>query len=129
MALLSERQQLAQNLARSIGQMKGAYVVNVMPLAAEAHLRVHVEQPHCQHVRSVIEGWGWKVADCGNTSRFNVSDGTMRLTAIFEVQLDMERQPIPQDDRVIPKDDIRRGKDSEIKATLEAIYGKQGKRR
>src|SRR5262245_65995862 len=104
MALLSERQQLAQNLARSIGQIKGAYVVNVMPLAAEAHLRVHVEQPHRQHVRSVIEGWGWKVADCGNTSRFNVSDGTMRVTAIFDVQLDLVRQAIMQDASVMRRE-------------------------
>jgi hypothetical protein len=125
MALLSERQQQAQNLARSIGQMEGAFVVNVMPLAAGAHLRVHVEQPHCQHVRGVIEGWGWRVVDCGNTSRFNVSDGTMRLTAVYEVQLDTERQEVQQD-RTIPRDEVgKRKMDREVAATMEAIYGKK----
>jgi len=128
MALLSERQQLAKDLARSIGQMQGAFVVNPMPLTPGAHLRVHVEQPHCQYVRGVIEGWGWKVVDCGNTSRFNVSDGTMRLTAVFEVQLDTDRQDIPQDNR-IPQDEIGRTRASrEIEATYEAIYGKQKRR-
>jgi hypothetical protein len=125
MALLSHRQQTAHNLMRSIQTMKGAYVVNPMPLAPGAHLLVHVEHPHDQHVRGVIEGWGWKVVDRGNTSRFNVSDGTMRLTTILEVQIDTERQEVPQQD-IIPKDDIgRRERSRETELMLEAIYGKR----
>jgi hypothetical protein len=123
--MMSERQQTAQNLARSIGALPGAFVVSPLPLTAGAHLRVHAEHPHCDRIRTEIESWGWKVVHLTNTARFHAPDGTMRLTEVLEVQIDADRQPIA-DTRRIPTAEpaANRKKSHEVEAMLKAWRGK-----
>lgn len=117
MTLLSERQATAAKLARAIGAMKGAFVVSPLPLHPDANLRVHVVHPNDARVRAELEGWGWTVVDHGNTSRFEVSDGTMRLATILEVQIDKENSHIPTTEIVAQPKQVSR----EVEETLKAL--------
>jgi hypothetical protein len=65
MALLNERRQTAQALARELHRM-GAAVVNPMPLADDARLRFQVPDANRQQVLEKLGSWNWSPVWCGN---------------------------------------------------------------
>jgi hypothetical protein len=97
MALLTERQQKAADLAREIHRM-GAWVTNVMPLDDNARLRFQVLDSDRPRIIQTLTDWEWSPAFCGTYPRI-CPDG-FKLASIFEINIPGERQPIV-DDRTI----------------------------
>jgi len=94
MALLSERQQTAQALAREIIRM-GAWVTSPMPLDDSARLRFQVLDRDCKAILEKLSSWDWSPVWCSNLPRI-CSDG-WKLAAVYEIDLPRERQAIIND--------------------------------
>ena len=125
--VLSERQQLAKRLADELDKMDGVWVTSPLPLDDSHKLRLQIKDIDRNEVTQLLKDWGWDPV-CISVLPRVCSTGLM-AACLYEIDLPQPRQEIV-DDRAIPKDDVgRRGRDAETKAMLEAIYGKQGKRR
>jgi hypothetical protein len=96
MALLSERQQTAQMLAREINHM-GAWCVSPLPLDDSARLRFQVLDSDRQKVLEILSSWNWSPTFCGTTPRI-CPDG-WKLASVYEIDLPRERQTVA-DDRI-----------------------------
>jgi hypothetical protein len=91
--LLSNRQKTAQDLARSIGAMDGAFVISPSPLRDDVRgLRIQIMHPHCNRVLATLQDWGWKPVFAGNQPRI-CPDG-WKLAAVYEIPIERERQLI-----------------------------------
>jgi hypothetical protein len=98
MALLTERQQKAADLAREIHRM-GAWVTNVMPLDDNARgLRFQVLDADRSRIIQTLTDWEWSPIFAGTLPR--VCPDGFKLASIFEIDLPRERQSVA-DDRTI----------------------------
>jgi hypothetical protein len=66
--ILSERQRTAESLAREINRM-GAWVINPMPLDANAKPRFQVLDDNREKVLEKLAGWDWSPSLCGTFPR------------------------------------------------------------
>jgi len=121
--VLSERQQLARRLADDLDRMDGVWVTSPLPLDDNAKLRVQIKDIDRNEVLQLLKDWGYDPVCISVLPR--VCTTGLIAACLYEIDLPQPRQEIV-DDRAIPKDDVgRRGRDAEVKAMLEAIYGKQ----
>src|SRR5215471_14996256 len=124
--VLSDRQQVAKKLTEELGKFDGVWVTSPLPLDDNHKLRLQIKDIARNEVTQLLKDWGWDPV-CISVLPRVCSTGLM-AACLYEIDLPQPRQDIV-DDRAIPKDDIgRRGRDSEIKAMLESIYGKQKQR-
>jgi len=122
--VLSERQQLAKKLADELGKMDGVWVTSPLPLDDNHKLRVQIKDIDKNRIVQWLRDLGWDPVCISVLPR--VCPTGLIGACLYEIDLPRERQSIPQEDRIIPKDDVgRRVRDSEVKKMLEAIYGKQ----
>jgi hypothetical protein len=123
---LSERQKTAERLTREL-QSLGATVTNVLPLADGQNLRFWIDDYRKKEVLQQLKDAGYdEPIFLGMSPQICTQSYSMRLVNNFELPIAAERQEIPQQDRVIPKDEIgKRSRESEIQKTYDAIYGKQ----
>ena len=122
--VLSERQQLAKKLADELGKMDGVWVTSPLPLDDNHKLRVQIKDIDKNRIVQWLRDLGWDPVCISVLPR--VCPTGLIGACLYEIDLPRERQSIPQEDRIIPKDDVgRRVRDSEDKKMLEAIYGKQ----
>jgi len=126
MVALTERQQTAQRLTREL-QAFGATVTNVLPLADGQHLRFWVSDYKKNELLQQLKDAGYdEPVFLGMSPQMCTATYSMGLVNNFELPIAADRQEIPQQDRVIPKDDVgKRVRDIEVAKTLEAIYGKR----
>ena len=125
--VLSERQQLARRLADDLDRMDGVWVTSPLPLDDSHKLRLQIKDIDRNEVVQLLRDWGYEPVCLSVLPR--VCSTGLIAACLYEIDLPQPRQEII-DDRAIPKDDVgRRARDAETKATLDAIYGKQGKRR
>jgi len=121
--VLSERQQVAKRLTEELGKFDGVWVTSPLPLDDNHKLRLQIKDIDRNEVLQLLRDWGWDPV-CVSVLPRVCSTGLM-AACLYEIDLPKPRQEIV-DDRAIPKDEVgRRGRDSEVKAMLEAIYGKQ----
>ena len=121
--VLSERQQVAKRLTEELGKFDGVWVTSPLPLDDNHKLRLQIKDIDRNEVLQLLRDWGWDPV-CVSVLPRVCSTGLM-AACLYEIDLPKPRQEIV-DDRAIPKDEVgRRGPDSEVKAMLEAIYGKQ----
>jgi hypothetical protein len=113
MALLTERQQTAEALAREIARM-GAWCVSPMPLDNNAKLRFQVMDADRDVVISKLASWDWLPVPCSSFPR--ITHGGWMSAQIYEIDLPRERQPVV-DDRI--HGEIAEQKKSEVE--LEAL--------
>ena len=114
MAVLTERQQTAEALAREIARM-GAWCVSPMPLDNNAKLRFQVMDSDRDVVISKLASWDWLPVPCSSFPR--ITHGGWMAAQIYEIDLPREQSPIP-DERSI-KGEIAERKKSEVE--LEAL--------
>jgi hypothetical protein len=116
-ALLSERQQTAEALAREIGRM-GAWIISPLPLDAGARLRFQVLDTDRDQVIEKLSSWNWSPALCGMTPR--VTYAGLQPASIYEIDLP-SGQPIV--DRSIRADETAGQKEpaAEILAVLKHL--------
>src|SRR5262245_11931915 len=96
MALLTEAQQKARDLAREIGKMENAFVVSP---PGSMRLRIQIIHP-CDRVLATLTEWGWKPIFITNTTRFHSPDGTMRLASVYEIVVEDERPQMANNGRI-----------------------------
>jgi len=121
--VLTERQQLAKRLADDLDSMDGVWVTSPLPLDDNHKLRLQIKDIDRNEVLQLLRDWGYDPVCVSVLPR--VCTTGLIAACLYEIDLPQPRQDIV-DDRAIPKDDIgRRGRDSEIKAMLEAIYGRK----
>src|SRR5215471_2005008 len=121
--VLSDRQQLARRLADELGKMDDVWVTSPLPLDDNQKLRLQIKDIARNEVLQLLRDWGWDPVCISVLPR--VCSTGLIAACLWEIDLPQPRQEIV-DDRAIPKDDIgRRGRDAEIQAMLQAIYGKQ----
>jgi hypothetical protein len=106
--VLSERQQLAKNLAAEIDKMDGAWVTSPLPLDEQAKLRVQIKDNDKNRIIQLLKDWGWDPVCVSVLPR--VCTTGLIAACLYEIDLPRERQPIPQD--IIPRDE--RGKNPEV---------------
>jgi hypothetical protein len=95
MALLSERAQKAQDLARSLGRMDGVWVTSPLPLADGARLRFQVLDKHKNELLQTLTDWGWEPRFVQILPRIDAA--TFKPAAIYEIDLPPERQSVVDD--------------------------------
>jgi hypothetical protein len=123
MAVLSDRQQLAKQLATEIDKMDGAWVTSPLPLDEHARLRVQIKDIDRNRIVQVLRDWGWAPMFVSVLPRI-CSTGLIGAS-IYEIDLPRDRQLIPQDEqRAIPRDTLAapRAK-TEADAIANAWYG------
>ena len=121
--VLSDRQQLAKRLADELDKLDGVWVTSPLPLDDNHKLRLQIKDIDRNEVVQLLKDWGYEPVCISVLPR--VCTTGLIAACLYEIDLPQPRQDIV-DDRAIPKDDIgRRARDSETKAMLEAIYGKQ----
>src|SRR5262249_16454514 len=105
-------------------RMDGVWVTSPLPLDDNHKLRLQIKDIDRNEVLQLLRDWGWNPVCVSVLPR--VCPTGLMAACLYEIDLPREPQPMPQDDRIIPKDDVgKREKDSEVKKMLEAIYGKQ----
>src|SRR5262245_667818 len=102
MAVLSKRQQVAEALKDEIHRLKG-FVINPMPLADGARLRCQFLVPS-ETALAKIRELGFDPILVSYGLRFHSNAAVPCGT--YEIYLEPERQEIPQENRVIPRDEI-----------------------
>ena len=121
--VLTERQQLAKRLADDLDRMDSVWVTSPLPLDDNQKLRLQIKDIARNEVTQLLKDWGYDPVCVSVLPR--VCTTGLIAACLYEIDLPQPRQDIV-DDRAIPKDDIgRRGRDAEIQAMLQAIYGKQ----
>src|SRR5262249_40025595 len=120
----SERQRVAERLARELGQL-GATVTSLLPLANDKNLRFWVSDYRKNELLQQLKDGGYEVLFLGMMPQVDVVTYSLGLVNSFEVKLPAHRQPIPQEDRVIPKDALaaRERPSQETQAFLREWYG------
>jgi hypothetical protein len=118
MALLSERQQKAADLARSLGRMDGVWVVSPLPLADGARLRFQVLDKHKNEVFQTLRDWEWDPQFRGVLPRIHAT--TFLAATIWEIDFPPERQPV-LDDRTIKGEIASREEKKKAAADLAAF--------
>jgi len=98
MAVLTNRQETAQHLTRSL-QSLGATVTNVLPLAEGQHLRFWVSDYAKREILTALADAGYQPVFLGMSPQMCTASYSMGLVNNFELPLPAERQPI-QDDRI-----------------------------
>jgi hypothetical protein len=122
--MLSERQQLAKRLADELGKMDGAWVTSPLPLDEHAKLRVQIKDIDRNRIIQWLRDLGWEPVFVSILPRICTTG--LIAAGLWEIDLPRERQPIPQDDRVIPKDEVgHRETNREVELMRLAIYGKR----
>ena len=104
MALLSERQQKAEQLARELGKLDGVWVSSPLPLDDNAKLRVQILDSRKNEVLQLLSDWEWQPVFCGPLPR--VTFRGMDAASLFDIDLPRERQPVIGDDRRIPTGEL-----------------------
>src|SRR5262245_18501258 len=97
MAVLSNRQQLARNLANELENMSDVWVTSPLPLDDNAKLRVQISDAVRNEVCQILRDWGWSPV-CISVLPRVCSTGLLGA-CLYEIDLPRERQPI-QDDRI-----------------------------
>src|SRR5262245_10738001 len=121
--VLTERQQLAKRLADDLDRMDSVWVTSPLPLDDNQKLRLQIKDIDRNEVLQLLRDWGYEPVCISVLPR--ICNTGLIAACLYEIDLPQPRQDIV-DDRAIPKDDVgRRGRDSEIKAMLEAIYGRK----
>src|SRR5262245_16867459 len=98
MAVLSERQQKAQALARELGSLEGVWIVNPMPLPDHSKLRVQILDTVRNRVLQMLKDAGYEPQFVTILPRVHNVQFDMGA-AVYEIDLPRERQPI-HDDRI-----------------------------
>jgi hypothetical protein len=104
--MLTERQQLAQQLARHLEGL-GAIVVSPLPLDNSAKLRFHVVDSIRPQVLHKLGEWNWGCpVFVSTTVRFDVRSYGTTLCSVYEIDLPREQTPIPTErgGQEIPKE-------------------------
>jgi hypothetical protein len=114
--MLSERQQLAQNLGRELTRL-GAWVTNPMPLDSNAKLRFQIRDTDREKLLEVLADLGWSPMFCNSVPR--VTFAGLEPAGIWELDLPRDLQPIP-DDR-IHGEIATKEKLPEVEAMMKAI--------
>jgi hypothetical protein len=99
MALLSERQQKAEQLARELGKLDGVWVSSPLPLDDNAKLRIQILDSRKNEVLQLLSDWEWQPVFCGPLPR--VTFRGMDAASLYDIDLPRERQSVVND-RVIP---------------------------
>jgi hypothetical protein len=121
--VLTARQQKAATLTREL-QALGATVTNVLPLADGQNLRFWVSDYKKNELLQQLSDAGYEPVFTGMTPQVDVQTYSMGLVNVFELPIAAERQEVPQQDRVIPKDDVgKRKPSSEAQAVINQWYG------
>src|SRR5262245_20572282 len=102
MAVLSERQQKAQALARELGSLEGVWIVNPMPLPDHSKLRVQILDTVRNRVVQMLKDAGYEpqfvtILPRIHNVQFDVG------AAVYEIDLPRERQPVPQGELAKPE--------------------------
>jgi hypothetical protein len=119
MVALSERQEKAKALTREL-QALGAWVISPLPLDDHARLRVQIKDIDRNRIIQVLKDWEWDPVFVSVLPR--VCTTGLVGACIYEIDLPRERQPVPQDERAVPRDEFgRRKKDPEVEATLKHL--------
>jgi len=123
MAVLSERQQVARNLAHELGKFDGVWVTSPLPLDDNAKLRFQLLDLERNHVIQTLKDWGWNPVCLSVLPRVH-STGLI-AACLYEIDLPRERQPV-HDDRTIPRGELAsaapRAK-SEAQKAVDEWYG------
>jgi len=121
--VLTERRQLARNLANELGKFDGVWVTSPLPLDDNAKLRFQLVDMERNHVIQTLKDWGWDPVCLSVLPRVH-STGLI-AACLYEIDLPRERQPIIND-RTIPKDEVGKRKHShETQAIVNDWYGKK----
>jgi hypothetical protein len=93
--MLTERQQLAQQIAKALQDL-GVNVVSPLPLAEDAKLRFHLPDASRNRVLGKLSSWNWGLPTfVGTTLHFSVRDYAAGLCSVYELDLPREQTPIP----------------------------------
>jgi hypothetical protein len=125
---LTPRQETAARLTREL-QSLGATVTNAMPLdAAQPALRFWVDDYKKKELLQELADKGYEPTFLKMEPQMCIRTYSVGLVNVFELAIPAECQEVPQQDRVIPKDDVgHRETNREVELMLTAIYGKQRK--
>ena len=127
MTVLTNRQQLARNLANELGRMNNVWVTSPLPLDEQQKLRLQIVDTVRNEVIQILKDWGWEPQFVSILPR--VCHTGLQAACLYEIDLPRERQPIV-DDR-IQGEIVDPAKKAAQKASIEAmrivIYGKKGK--
>ena len=120
-AFPSERQKTAERLARELLAFGGT-VTNVLPLADGQNLRFWVSDYRKNELLQQMKDAGYAPIFIGTGFQMCIKTYSMGLVNNFELSLPAD-QPVPQQNRVIPKDDSKRERHHEAEAFLKEYYG------
>jgi hypothetical protein len=105
MAVLSERQKKAELLARELAQCSGVWVTSPMPLDDSARaLRFQVLDTERDSVVEELCAGGWIPNQVSAFPRFTA--GGLVAASMFEIAIEKERQPVPDDGPKMPGEAI-----------------------
>jgi hypothetical protein len=122
---LTPRQETAARLTREL-QSLGATVTNAMPLPDGQHLRFWCCDYAKNELLQQLKDAGYEPTFIKMEMQMDIRSYSMGLVNVFELPIAGERQEILQADRVIPRDEIGRGKTNpEVEAMIRHIYGRQ----
>src|SRR5262245_50559662 len=124
-AFSSERQKTADRLTREL-QAFGGTVTNLLPLANGQNLRFWVSDYDKKELLQRLKDAGYEPIFIGTGFQMCIKTYSMGLVNTFEVALPAD-QPMPQQDRVIPKDEIggKKERSREVEETLKYVWGKK----
>src|SRR5262249_55263290 len=96
MALLSDQDRKARDLAKAINDQPGTWTVSA---PGERRIRFHILDHSRKEVLQRLEEWGWKPKFKGTTWQFAL-DGSSKLVNVYEITVEGE-PPVVHDDRTI----------------------------
>jgi hypothetical protein len=96
--MLSARQEQAQSIAAELHRL-GAWVVTPLPLDSCANLRFQLLDKDRDKVLEKLASWEYLPSLCSSFPRITANG--MEAATIYELALEPERQPIPDDRRAI----------------------------
>lgn len=124
MALLSQRQTKAADLARELGKFEGVWITSPLPLDDGAKLRFQVLDGDRNRVLQTLQDWGWEPQFVSVLPR--VTFVGFAGACVYEVDLPRERAAVPVDDRTIRGELADRKKsDAEVEAVLRYLGWKK----
>src|SRR5262245_11372913 len=109
MAPMTEREQTAAALVRSINAMSGAWVVST-PQADK--IRFQVLDGDKNRVLQQLKDWNWEPAFVSILPR--VTFNGMAAASVYEIVLPKERQEIPDARIAVPRDEVATPKKSDV---------------
>src|SRR5262245_12048567 len=119
--VLTERQQLARNLANELGKFDGVWVTSPLPLDNNARLRFQLLDMERNHVVQTLKDWGWNPVCLSVLPRVHTTG--LIAACLWEVDIPKPRQEIPQETRIIPRDEIAKKEplNAEYRAMRKAL--------